>query len=165
MGDIVPVTHRKVPNLISSDRGITNHYMEIINRRIDWQKGQCSFTLLYTSFEDIRYALISPSGNLVSGTTNTLTLQAGQGAKFRAGWGVDIFTRKMLAVGTNYTVSSMSSDTMNLTTDLASAAVAGYKVGFSDYDNTNEEQHDNFAFLCGATTTVGASSDIPYLIY
>jgi len=164
VGDIVPVTHTKIPNLRTSSRGITNHYMEIIKRNIDWVKGICKFTLLYTSFTGKKYAILSPTGHITNATTNTLTLTAGEGESFRANWGIDIYRKNMVAVGSNYTIVSMSSDIVTLTTDLAIAPSAGYKVGFTDFDHCTTQQRV-YGFLSDTSTQVGTTNASPYYIY
>ncbi|HUV59423.1 MAG TPA: hypothetical protein VMW09_04850 [Desulfatiglandales bacterium] len=164
-GDVVPITHFLVPNLETGARGITRKYLEIINRSIDWQKGQCKFTMLHTQYDGKKYAVISPAGTVLSGASTTIfTLETDEGAKFEEGWVIDIFFKNMVAVATNLTITDITGDQITVGSSIGATPAAGWKISFSTYDNCTTEQKD-FAFIADGSNNLGAADDDPYYIY
>jgi len=164
-GDIVPITHSKIPNLETGARGIIRKYLEIINRSVDWEKGQCKFTMLYAGYDGKKYAVISPAGKVLSGTSNTVfTLETDQGAKFEEGWVIDIFYKNMVAVATNLEITDITGDQITVGSSIGATPAAGWKITFSTYDNCTTEQKD-FAFIADGSDKLGAADDDPYYIY
>jgi len=162
VGDIVPVTHTKLPNFVTAGRGIIDHYVEIINRQVDWKKGLCKFTGLYTGWTSDRYAATSPTGTVKSATTEKITLVAGHGSKFDANWKINVYNRSMTSQANNRTIASRSSDVLTLTTNIATAPSSDYIVTFVDYDNASTDQK-TYAFTADATTQLGSANNKPYL--
>ena len=164
-GDIVPITHSLIPNLETGARGITRKYLEIINRSIDWEKGLCNFTMLYTGYDGKKYAVISPAGTVLSGASNTVfTLETDQGAKFEEGWVIDIFYKNMVAVATNLTITDITGDQITVGSSIGATPAAGWKITFSSYDNCTTEQRD-FAFIADGSDKLGTADDDPYYVY
>lgn len=166
VGDVVPVTHSKLPNLADGSRGITEHYMEIVKRDIDWIKGRCNFTALYTNYSRKQYAVISPSGTVASGTSETVfTLESDQGAKFEEGWVIDIHRANMLAVATNLTITDITGDQITVSPSIGATPQAGWVVNFSSYDNCIDAQKAFYGFLCDSGNKLGAANDNPHYIF
>jgi len=164
-GDVVPVTDATVPNLKTGTRGITEDFLEIIDRQIDWMEGICKFTMLYTSYTGKRYKVISPAGTVLAGINNTTftVTDAAEAAKFEVGWHIDIFYRNMLAVGTNRTITDITGNQITVAPALGAAPAAGWKITFSTYDNCTDDQK-NFGFIGNALNQVGAAGDDGYYI-
>lgn len=165
VGDVVPVTHSLVPNLETGTRGITRKYLEIINRSVDWEKGLCNFKLLYTGYDGKKYAVISPSGTVLSGASATIfTLETDEGAKFEEGWAIDIFYKNMVSVATNLIITDITGDQITVGSSIGATPAAGWKITFSTYDNCTTEQKD-FAFIADNSDKLGIADDDPYYIY
>jgi hypothetical protein len=64
-GDIVSVTHSKVPDPINGTMGISDVYMEVVSRSINWDKGSVSIDLLDTGFGKDTYGIIGASGHKI----------------------------------------------------------------------------------------------------
>ena len=67
-GDIVPITHRLLPNLSTGTRGLTETNMEIVSTSVDWAKGKVTVNLLDTGFGRDTYCVIGQTGATI-GTT------------------------------------------------------------------------------------------------
>jgi len=166
VGDVVPVTHSKLPNLADGTRGITEHYMEIIKRDIDWMKGVCKFTALYTNYTKKQYAVISPTGTVASGASTTVfTLESDHGAKFEEGWVIDIHYANMVAVATDLTISDITGDQITVDSDIGATPAAGWIINFSSYDNCIAAQKNFYGFLCDSNNKLGAADDDPHYIF
>lgn len=164
VGDVVPITHTQVPNLVTGNRGVTSRLMEIIDRSVDWKKGKCKFTLLDTSWTGQRFAAISPAGTVVSGASQTVfTLDTDQGAKFEVGWVVSMFRCNMVVVTANLTITDITGDQITVGSNIASTPVAGWIMIFADYDYVTDDQK-NYAFIANSSDKVGAEQDDAYLI-
>ena len=139
-GDIIPLTHRLLPDLEAGTRGLAARRMEITNRQIDWLKGQVSFDLLDTGFGRGQYTAISPQMIVVSGVSTTqFKVSTADGAKFEEGWVINIFDAGMRSQATNLEITSIASletadfeDTADVefedTTDVEFAESTGYIV-------------------------------------
>ena len=144
-GDQVPVTHGLLPDLEAGTRGITARRMEITNRPIDWVKGVVTFDLLDTGFDKGLYTAISPRMTVVSGVSVTqFMVSAADGAKFEAGWVIDIFDAGMRVQAANLTITSIAS------------------METADFENTADVEFENtvaveFAESTGYIVTVGST--------
>ena len=108
VGDIVPVTHSKIPNIVDGVRGITSERMEVVNQSIDWKRGLVNFELWATGFSKQTYATISPYAEIVSGTSSTVFhVNVDEGEGFKAGYFVDIYYPNMVAIATNMEIASI----------------------------------------------------------
>lgn len=140
VGDIVPVTHSKLPNLDTGERGITNHYMEIIDRSPNWQKGECQFTLLATDWKGERYICLAPNMNVVSGiNTTSFYVTTEDAAKYEVGWHIDLCDSLRRIKASNLEITEIVShgmvtleDTTDVefddTADVEFESGAGYKI-------------------------------------
>jgi len=164
-GDVILVTHTKVPNLVTGDRGIVSDYMEIINRSVDWKRGVCKFRMLYTAWSGMRFAAISPAGKVLSGASTTVfTLETDQGAKFKEGWVISVFYGNMVLVAANQTITDITGDQITVTPGIGATPAAGWKIVFADYDNVAAEQK-HYAFVASNNDKCGAAEgDEPYRI-
>lgn len=67
-GDIVPITHRLLPDIEAGTRGLTATNMEIVNRTVDWKKGRVKIELLNTGFGRGTYGVIGGTGVTIGST-------------------------------------------------------------------------------------------------
>lgn len=177
-GDIVPLTHRLLPDLEAGTRGLTARRMEITNRQIDWIKGEVSFDLLDTGFDRNQYTVISPCMTVVSGVSVTqFRVSTADGVKFEEGWVIDIFDAGMRSQATDLEITSIASletadfeDTADVefsnTTDvefaestgyivtvgssIGATPAAGWIVTFSGYGNcVSDQQFYGFLYASG----------------
>jgi len=143
--DIVPLTHRLLPDLEAGTRGLTARRMEITNRQIDWIKGQVSFDLLDTGFDKSQYTTISPRMTVVSGVSATqFMVSAADGVKFEEGWVIDIFDAGMRSQATDLEITSIASRET------------------ADFENTSDVEFEDTADVefsegTGYIVTVGSS--------
>jgi hypothetical protein len=142
-GDIVPVTHRLLPDLENGTRGYSARRMEIINRTVDWKQGLVNFELLDTGFDQGDYMLISPTMTIIDDDDNGTTVffvSAADAAKYQEGWVVDVFDDKMHAIATNLTITDITDNQITVGSSLGSTAQAGWIVTFSSYANVTAAQ-------------------------
>lgn len=62
-GDIIFVTHNRVPDLETGEMGINSREMEVVSRAIDWQAGTVRLDLLDTGFDKLTYGVIGAAGS------------------------------------------------------------------------------------------------------
>ena len=63
-GDVVAFTHSLLPDIVAGTRGLSAEKMEIINRTVDWKKGQVKIDLLDTGFTKGSYGQISATDTI-----------------------------------------------------------------------------------------------------
>ncbi len=63
-GDIISVSHSKVPDLDSGLMGITDRQMEIVSRSIDWDAGAVKIECLDTGFKKLPFAAIGNTATI-----------------------------------------------------------------------------------------------------
>jgi len=144
-GDQIPITHESLPDLETGTRGITARRMEIINRPIDWIRGQVTFDLLDTGFNKSQYVAISPIMTVVSGeSTTTFMVSAADAAKFEEGWVIDLFDAGMRSQATDLTITSIAS---RETADFEDTSDV-------EFDDTSDVEFDESE---GSIVTVGSS--------
>jgi len=164
IGDIVPLTHSRIPNLLDQQRGVEDILMEVLNRNVDWEKGLCEFELLYTTWSGKRYAAISPASTVLSGSSNTVfTLETDEGDKWTSGWVIDIFRKNMVAVATGLTISDVTGDQITVSSSIGATPAAGWIITFSAYDSCAAYQQ-RYAFGADGSNEVGSGNDDPYYI-
>jgi len=66
-GDVVPITHSMLPDVEAGTKGLSDYYMEIINRSVDWHNNLVTMKLLGTGFDRGSYGAISPIMTITSG--------------------------------------------------------------------------------------------------
>lgn len=64
-GDIVPLTHPRVPNFDSGQRGVSAERMEVVSVSPKWSSGTVSVELLATGFGKNTYGVIGASGHVI----------------------------------------------------------------------------------------------------
>lgn len=150
-GDIVPVTHSRLPDPESGTRGYSARRMEIINRSPNWKEGLAQFELLDTGFDQGDYGMISPSMTVTSGVSNTVfNVSSADAAKYEQGWIIDIFDGNMHAKATNLTITDITGGQITVGSSIGSTPAAGWIVNFSTYDNVIAAQK-NWCFLSGSS--------------
>lgn len=143
-GDIVPFTDSRLPDIEAGVRGLSEERMEIINRSVDWQRGQVKFDLLNTGFARGIYGVVSPSMTVISGASSTsFTVSAADAAKF-AGFSSPecaVHDAKMRLKAASVTLTAVNSTTGVITCDdIGSTPAAGWIVTFADYTSCTAEQ-------------------------
>ena len=168
VGDLVPVTHSKVPNMQTGTRGITSRYMEIIKRHADFQEGRCEFTMLYTDWTGERYIVIAPNMYVTEGVSTTqFKVSAEDAAKYEEGWHIDITDAHRRIKASNLEITDISiiesssfedtddvefADTFDVEfggdaygqitvgSSIGATPAAGWIIGFADYDYLTDAQ-------------------------
>ena len=145
VGDIVAVTHSKLPDINSGTRGITNHYMEIIDRSPNWEKGECDFTLLATDWKGERYICLAPNMTVVSGIdTTSFYVTVEDAAKYAVGWHIDLCDALRRVKASNLEITEIVSHGMVTPEDTADV----------EFDDTADVEFESGA---GYKVTVGSS--------
>jgi len=157
-GDIVPFTHRLVPDIEVGTRGYSAERMEVISRDVNWTKGQVKLKLLNTGFGKTIYAVISPIMTVTVGTSATqFTVSVADAAKYTAGWEADIFDAGMRSQATNITILTIDTATGVITCDdIGATPSAGWKIQFATYLNLTAAQQ-----LYWAARAAGAHAITP----
>jgi hypothetical protein len=162
-GDIVPVTHSKLPDIESGTRGITSERMEVINRNIDWKRGRVRLELLVTGFKKDPYCQISPSATITSGTSATeFEVSSADAAKFSEGDEVSIHKSNMITQAASVTITDISGTTIT-TDNIGATPAAGWVMQYSAYDNCTDDQK-LYWFASDGSDYLGSSDDAAHLI-
>ena len=163
-GDIVPVTHRLLPDVENGARGLTAKKMEIVNRSIDWLNGVVTFELLDTGFAKNIYCAISPAMTVTSGTSTTI-FDVDDASKYSEGWVINLYKPNM-AQGTaevDFTISDITGNQITVSSAMSGTPAAGDIVQFSEYDNLTDAQKLYWA-LCDDAETLGTDADDAHLL-
>jgi len=141
-----------VSSVIPTERGDLNFVstLEVLQKSLNLQNGDVRYQLSFTSFSGIRQCYIAPSDTIISfANQKTVTIGAGQGANYRAGWNMRLYsnvTRDYVDTQIN-TIQSISNDTITFVSDWNETLVNGeFKLSFADYDDVSEQQK-KFCFI------------------
>lgn len=158
-GDIVPVTHRNLPDINAGVRGLAAQRMEVIERSVDWAKGGVSLNLLDTGFAHGQYGVISPVMTITGASDSThFTVSAADAAKYRKYTApeVCIYDHHMRLQVTGITLTAITAGGAVNCDNLGLTPRAGWKVVFADYDIATEEQR-LYSYIADASHTLGAA--------
>ncbi|MBW2030735.1 MAG: hypothetical protein JRJ31_16860 [Deltaproteobacteria bacterium] len=107
-GDVVPITHSMLPDVEAGTKGLSDYYMEIINRSVDWHNNLVTMKLLGTGFDRGSYGAISPIMIITSGSSGTSwSVSVADAAKYEEGWEVNIYDSAMRKKATRNATSWM----------------------------------------------------------
>jgi len=166
-GDIVPFTHSKVPDIAAGTRGYTAERMEIINRSVDWAKGNVSIELLNTGFAKGTYGVISPAMTVVSASdAENFVVSVADAAKYAdlTSPEVQVCDSKMRQRKVNATLLTVNTTTGACACDaLGFTPDAGDIVLFADYDDCTDEQK-KWGFIANSSNKLGTAEDDAHLI-
>ncbi len=166
-GDIVPITHSKLPDIEAGTRGLSESRMEIIKKNVNFKSGKVNITALNTGFAKDIYFVFSPSMTVTAGASGTeFTVSAADAVKYAE------FTLPEVRVsdqGMRSKAASITILTINTTTgvitcdDIGSTPAAGWIITFADYDNCTDGQK-LYGFLSDSNDYLGAADDAAHLI-
>jgi len=170
-GDIVPVTHSKLPDLESGTRGISAKRMEIISLDPTWpsehSSGGVKVKLLDTGFARSIYQVISPTMTITGVTDRThFAVSAADAAKYAyfTNPEVQVCMAHMRQRVANITLTSVNASTGAIVCDDPGLDLQiGWIVLFADYDNCTSEQK-NYGFIADTSNNLGAADDDAHLI-
>lgn len=167
VGDIVPISHSKLPDIENGTRGLSAARMEIINKTPDFKAGKVKFEMMDTGFDKSQYFVISPSMTVVSGTSGTqFTVSVADAAKFAnfTNPEVRVCDANMRTQAANVTLLTVNETTGVITCDdIGSTPAAGWIIIFADYDNCTVEQK-LYGFMSDALDQLGTANDPAHLI-
>lgn len=164
-GDVVPFSHSRLPDIEAGTRGLSNEYMEIVNRTIDWKKGGVVIELLATGFAQSQYAVVSPTMTVVSGASATeFTVSVADAAKWTTGWEAKICDAGMREKASQITILTINTATGVITCDgIGATPQAGWVVCFEDYDNATTEQK-RYGYIADSGDKLGTGDDDAHLV-
>ena len=167
VGDVVPFTHAKVPDVDAGTRGLTAERMEVIKKNVDWRNGTVSFDLLNTGFNKGTYSVISPTMTVVSATdSENFIVSVADAVKYEnftlpefqlcdSGMRQRVAAKTLLSVNT--TTGACTCDALGVT------PAAGDFVLFPDYDDATDEQK-LYGYIADSDDNLGTADDDAHLI-
>lgn len=157
-GDVVPFSHWLLPDIERGLRGLSETRMEIINRSVDWDKGQVKFELLNTGFAKENYMVLSPVMTVTAGTSGTeFTVSVADAAKWQEGWEADLYDAGGRPKASGITILTIDTATGAVTCDdIGATPAAGWKVQFAAYASLAAAQQ-----LYWTVKTAGAHLIVP----
>lgn len=148
IGDKVDLFTDRVP----TDDGDLNFgsTLEIIERAINYQTGDCRVKLGFTSFTGLRQCFIAPSDSIVSvDSQSVIDVGAGRGDNYRAGWIMRLYdnaARDYADLQENE-IASIVGDKITFVDPWSTTLVATqHRIMFADYDSVTDQQK-RFCFI------------------
>jgi len=125
--------------------------LEIVNRAINWQTGDVTFKLQYTSTTGLRLGYIAPSEPVLSAPDqSTVQAAAGRAAYWAAGYKVRLWNKATRAFETDPVneIASVntSTDRLAFVNPWATTLTTNHVIKFADYDDANAAQR-RYAFV------------------
>jgi hypothetical protein len=144
-------------NLIPNDQGELNFAstLEIVQRAINHETGDCLFQLAFTSFTGVRLCYISPSDLVIShASQKIITLGAGRGDNYRRGWMMRLYdnTARDDADSQVNEILSVVGDVITFVDNWATTLVnSQHRIRFADYDEGITVQQKRFCYISDGT--------------
>ncbi len=157
IGDVVPLTHSKIPDIVAGTRGLTSNRMEIISKQVDWKKGQVNYELLDTGFAKDQYSVISPTMTITGKTNSTrFSVSTSDAIKYKdfSDPVCMVCRSNMTIVSSNITIESISTTGDIRCSDIGLTPSTGWKVQFANYDHCTDEQK-LYGFLSDSSNKLG----------
>lgn len=132
--------------LLPDDAGALNFAsnMEVVSRSVNWQNGEVTLKLAYTSFTGFRLGYISPSDTIDAVTAqDVVELGAGRGSYWQVGWKVLLWDNNADAYTADAvnTILAIDGDEITFADAWATALVSGqHRIKFADYDDVVSSQ-------------------------
>lgn len=166
-GDIVPITHSKLPDAESGTRGLDEARMEIVRKDVDFKAGKVRIEALNTGFDKSIYSVISPSMTVTAGASATeFTVSTADATKYSNFTlpEVRVSDQGMRSQAASITILTINTGTGVITCDnIGATPAAGWIMTFADYDNCTDEQK-LYGFLSDGGDKLGAANDDAHLI-
>jgi hypothetical protein len=118
--------------------------LEVVSRGINFETGDVTFKLAFTSYSDIRPCYIAPS-DLVDTVIDqrTITVVAGRGDAYTAGWKMRLWDSTAIGYTADAVneIESIAGDTITFKDAFVTTLVAGqHRIKFADYDDATLDQ-------------------------
>lgn len=132
-------------NLLPDANGNLNFAseLEVVNRAINYQTGDVSLKLAFTSFTGIRSCYIAPSDTIQSITSQkVVTLGAGRGDLWEAGFQVRLWNNLTNSYEPDSVneIESITGDQITFVNNWATVLTTDHRIKFADYDDCNKSQ-------------------------
>jgi hypothetical protein len=151
VGDIVSLTHTKLPDLAKGSIGISGALFEITQKQTDFRNGKLKFTMLGTGYDpEYKYGNISPSSTVATVHSATaVTLHDASG--FETGWVIQVET----AANTwgSAAIAAIATNKVTLSTSIGTMA-AGDIFQIADWTDQTEGQRGIYASICARNPTL-----------
>jgi len=148
VGDKVDLFTDRIP----TDDGDLNFgsTLEIIERAINYQTGDCRVKLSFTSFTGLRQCFIAPSDTINTFDSQSIVnIGAGRGDSYRSGWIMRLYdnTARDYADAQENEIASVVGDKITFVDPWSTTLVNGqFRIMFADYDSVVEQQK-KFCFI------------------
>lgn len=132
---------KRVPN--SDGRLNFASELEIISRSINFEKGEVTHKLAFTSFSDIRTCYIAPSDLIESIASQSIVdFGAGRGDLWSSGWRCRLWdpVNSVYVTSQVNEILSIDGDEITFVEDWDTALSTDYEIRFPDYDDATAEQ-------------------------
>ena len=152
-GDKVTFDHPDLPQS-GGGRGI-NTELEIVSKKVNWNNGKVEFALVYTSYFNLRRAVIAPSPDIASVTSQTVfDVTAGQGANLDSGYFVRLWNTSTNSFESDPVneIDSVSGDTVTMVTAWTTTLNSSiHRLRFANYDEQSSDQIARYASISPAS--------------
>lgn len=140
-GDKTILRTTKIPNKFGQLK--FDAELEIASAGINWQAGEVTQKLLFTSFTGVRNCYLAPSDTFLSvQAQNQVTLGAGRGDLWQRFWAVRLWDK----VAGDYTgdpvnfIASISGDVITFVNNWATTITTNHRLKFPDFDDAVDSQ-------------------------
>ena len=143
IGDKTLLTSSQIPTALGNLNFATE--LEVISRAINFETGDVTFKLAFTSYSGVRGCYIAPS-DLIDSVINqkTITVPAGRGGYYSVGWRLVLWDNinKQYFSDPYNTIVSIIGDTITFANNFTTTLVpSDMRLKFPDYDDAVDEQH------------------------
>lgn len=119
--------------------------MEIVSRAINFQTGDVTFKLAFTSFTGIRSCYIAPSDSIQTVVNqHKVTVPSGRGDSYQVGWVMRLWDNaaKDYTSDAINTITAIVGDTITFEHDFLTvlSGASAFRLKFCDYDQATESQ-------------------------
>lgn len=154
----------KIPN----DSGQLNfaEELEVVSRSVNYETGDVTFKLAFTSFTGVRSCYLAPSDTFAVITSQSVAeVGAGRGAFWRAGWKVKLWDNNLNAYTADAvnTIESIDGDEITFENAWSTTITTHHRLKFCDYDDATNEQK-RYCFISNNSEQPFSDNKKPYRI-
>lgn len=165
-GDNIKLTHRYLPKPGAGTLGMSGTYLEVMSKALNFDTGQTTYTLEFTSSSNLRLGLIAPSPLPTSVTSQTI-FDVPDGSCYAVDDTLKLWDDSSSAyyADATVTITDVTSNTITVSPAFVTTLnTTNTRIKLADYDEASTNQRDTYGYIAPDTGTFVSDGSNAYVI-